>query len=231
MSEPGRFDESYWTADSQYRKYEDYGAALAALRAWYQGLFRLIDSDLPEPGRALDAGCGHGAIVHELLARGWDAHGFDVSEWLIEQARGFSPATAERFQVGELPDVPTQGPFDLITSIEVLEHVPEPEVVLRAFYSHLSPGGRLIATTPNLRPLMPWWDAEKSDPTHVSVHAPQWWREALETVGFDVRTVTTVVTIPVLWHAHPWFARWIRVGPRAGPGVLMIADRPDAGAV
>jgi SAM-dependent methyltransferase len=227
MSKPGRFDESYWTADSQYRKYEDYEAALSALRVWYQGFFRLIDSDLPKPGRSLDAGCGHGAIVHELLVRDWDAHGFDVSEWLIEQARGFSPATAERFHVGKLPDVPIQGPFDLITSIEVLEHVPEPEAVLRSFHSHLRPGGRLIATTPNLRPLMPWFDAEKSDPTHVSVHAPQWWREALETVGFDIRTVTTVVTVPVLWHAHPWFARWIRVGLRAGPGVLMIAERPS----
>jgi 2-polyprenyl-3-methyl-5-hydroxy-6-metoxy-1,4-benzoquinol methylase len=230
MSDPGPFEQSYWTADSQYRKFEDYAAALAALRIWYQGLFRLIGADLPKPGRALDAGCGHGAIVYELLDRGWDAHGFDASHWLIEQARAFNSEAAERFEVGELPAVPIQGSFDLITCIEVLEHVSEPLAVLRAFRGRLRPGGLLIATSPNLRPLIPWWDAAKSDPTHVSVHEAAWWRDALETAGLEVRRVTTFVALPVLWRVHPLFARWIRLGRRAGPGVLMVADRPGTDA-
>jgi SAM-dependent methyltransferase len=231
MSKPGPFEQSYWTADSQYRKFDDYTAALAALRSWYQGFFRLIGTDLPNPGRALDAGCGHGAIVHELLERGWDAYGFDVSEWLIEQARGFSPESAQRFEVGELPAVPVGGSFDLITCIEVLEHVVEPLTVLRALHTRLRPGGRLIATTPNLRPLIPWWDAETSDPTHVSVHEPAWWGDALRAAGLEVRRVTTFVAVPVLWRAHQTFARWIKLGRRGGPGVLLVADRQRSDVV
>jgi len=227
MPECESFEESYWTADSQYRKFEDYAGALAALRDWYQGFFRLVGSQLSAPGRALDAGCGHGAIVHELLDRGWDAYGFDASKWLIEQARGFSRDTADRFQDGQLPDVPVEGTFDLITSIEVLEHVAEPVAVLRALRRRLKPAGRLIATTPNRRPLIPWWDAETSDPTHVNVHEPAWWRDAVRAAGLQVRSVTTFVSVPVLWRAHPSLARWIRLGPRAGPGILLMADRNE----
>lgn len=225
MPERQSFEESYWTTDSQYRKFEDYPGALAALRDWYQGFFRLIGSELPAPGRALDAGCGHGAIVHELLDRGWDAYGFDASEWLIDQARAFSSHTADRFKVGQLPDVPIGGTFDLITSIEVLEHVAEPVAVLRSLRSRLKPGGRLIATTPNQRPRIPWWNAETSDPTHVNVHEPAWWRNAVRDSGLEVRAVKTFVAVPLLWRAHPLLARWIRLGARAGPGVLLIADR------
>ena len=172
------FDESYWTNDSQYRKFADYEAALAALRDWHQGLFGLIAGDLPAPGRALDAGCGHGAVVHELLARGWDARGLDLSGWVIEQARRARPADAHRFAVGDA-DAPSPGEnLDLVICLEVLEHVPDPVATLRALASRLAPGGRLIATTPNLRPLIPWWDPLTSDPTHISVHEPRWWRGA-----------------------------------------------------
>jgi 2-polyprenyl-3-methyl-5-hydroxy-6-metoxy-1,4-benzoquinol methylase len=223
MGERGVFDESYWTRESQYRKFDDYPEALAALRRWYVGLFRLIAEDLPVSGRALDAGCGHGAVVHELLGRSLDAYGFDVSSWIIEQARAADPRTANRFAVGDLEAVPFAGDFDLVTCLEVFEHVPDPVAGMTALASKLRPGGRLIATTPNLRPLMPWWDAEKTDPTHVSVHEPTWWAAALESSGLQVERVSTFLAVPLLWHVHPLLARWIRLGDRIGPGVLMVA--------
>jgi SAM-dependent methyltransferase len=222
MSE--RFDRPYWTEDSEYRKFEDYADALRALRRWHQGLFRLVGPELPPPGRALDAGCGHGAIVYELAARGFDAYGFDVSGFMVEQARQANPRAARRFAVGELPDIPFAGRFDLVTCLEVLEHLFDPVAALRGLAARLRDGGRLIATTPNLRPRIPWWDAEAADPTHVGVHEPGWWREALEAAGLEPRVVSTFVALPVLWRAHPALARWIGLGPRAGPGILLVAE-------
>lgn len=220
------FEESYWTSDSHYRKFEDYDAALRALRVWHQGLFRLLGSELPAGGQALDAGCGHGAMVHELLDRGFDARGIDLSNWVIEEARRAEPALAERFSVGDV-SLPVQRPeVDLVTCLEVLEHVPDPRATLTGLASRLRPGGRLIATTPNRRPLIPWWDPVTRDPTHVSVHEAHWWRGCLESAGLEVRRVATFLALPVLWRLHPALARWIPMGARIGPGVLIVASVP-----
>jgi 2-polyprenyl-3-methyl-5-hydroxy-6-metoxy-1,4-benzoquinol methylase len=219
------FEQSYWTEDSQYRKFDDYATALAALRRWYQGFFRLIAPEMPARGRAVDGGCGHGAVVHEFLARGWDAYGFDTSSWIIERAQRHAPGRAGRFAVGELSSVPFDGDFDLVTCLEVLEHVKDPAAALASLSGRLRPGGRLIATTPNLRPLIPWWDPVSADPTHVSVHEPGWWRGALEHAGMAVVGARTYLAIPLAWRVHGTLARWIPLGARVGPGIAIVGER------
>jgi SAM-dependent methyltransferase len=107
-----------------------------------------------------------------------------------------------------------------------VEHVPDPIPALSALATNLGPGGRLIATTPNLRPRFPWWwDAEAADPTHVSVHEPDWWRAAFTEAGLQVRRAETFLALPLLWRLHPVLARWPRLGRQTGPGILIVADR------
>src|SRR6478735_8675765 len=116
---PGsRFDSDYWTSESVYRKYEDYATALAELRGFNRGLVRRILRYAPAGRRHVDAGCGHGAIVHELLERGWDSYGFDASEFMIDLARRYSPGLAARFAAGDLLEIPFEGSFDLITCFQ-----------------------------------------------------------------------------------------------------------------
>ena len=78
-----------------------------------------LSADLT-PCNLLDAGCAIGLLVECLRDRGVDARGFDISEWAIEQV----PAAIRPFcTVGSLLE-PIGGHFDLITCIEVLEHLP-----------------------------------------------------------------------------------------------------------
>ena len=181
--------------------------------------------ELPSPGRALDVGCGHGALVHLLALRGWDVTGVDTSRWMIDQARSYAPALRDRFVIGDAADLPGDARYALITCLEVLEHLDDPVAALAEFRERLAPGGRLIATTPNLRPLMPWWDAVAADPTHVSVHEPGWWRGAVRAAGMRPTRVSTFLSVPLLWRVHPALSCWVPLGTRAAPGVLICAER------
>jgi SAM-dependent methyltransferase len=107
----------------------------------------------PEPGRVLDYGCGQGRyldVVRERFPRARLA-GCDVSQVALEQARARMPE-AEYVAMSDervaLPD----GSFDLIVSVEVLEHVGDVELATRELGRLLAPGGRLVLTTPCANP-------------------------------------------------------------------------------
>ena len=220
-----RFDDDYWTSASVYRRFASYGEALGELRGFNRGLLRRLDRHLPPCGRHVDAGCGHGAVVHELLDRGWDAQGFDLSPWMIDQARAHDPELAERFALGDLADIPFEGSFDLITCFQVLEHVEDPVPAIEALAGRLRPGGRLAVTTPNLHGHVPFWpDPLTADPTHVAVHEPSWWEGAVRRAGLRVVHRSTQIPVPLLWRVHPRFGAWLGLGPRLGPDVLVVAE-------
>jgi 2-polyprenyl-3-methyl-5-hydroxy-6-metoxy-1,4-benzoquinol methylase len=228
MSDP--FGEEYWHEASHYRRFEDYATGLRQTRRWYVGLLRLIGRYLPPSGRHLDAGCGHGAIVHLMLDRGFDAYGMDRSRYIVEQAQAFAPHLAGRFSVGTLgEDAPFGGGFGVITCFEVLEHVDDPDAVLDALAGMLAPSGRLIATTPNPANRFPYYDPTVSDPTHVSLHPPAWWEEALRRSGLVPLRVSTFWSVPLAWRLHSALSLSVPTGAHVGPGTLLVAERAGVG--
>lgn len=224
MSE--RFEQDYWERDSHYKRFADYRTGLEATMRWYQAFVRFVGDLLPRGGRHLDVGCGHGAIVHLLDGRGLESHGIDVSEFMIEQARAYDPRFADRFAVASVDDeLPLPGPFDVLTCLEVLEHLEHPREAVTALARHLAPGGLLIATTPNPANHFPRNDPSTSDPTHISLREPSWWRGAAEEEGLAVERSVTYWPVPLLWRLSPRLGHWFPLGERIGPGYLLAARR------
>jgi hypothetical protein len=142
------------------------------------------------PKTALDAGCAIGMLVEALRARGVDASGIDLSTYAIGQVDASVRAYCHH---GSIADELT-GRYDLIVSIEVLEHMPaaDADAAIANFCRHTD--DVLFSSSP----------FDYHEPTHVNVRTPEYWGEQFARHGFyrDVDFDASFVT--------PWAARYRR---------------------
>lgn len=94
--------------------------------------------------RALDVGSGSGDLARLLASRAGAVHGIDADPAIVDRARErTAPGVPVTFSVGDaLEEVPPR-PYDVITCVATLHHLPLSEA-LTHFRRHLAPGGTLI---------------------------------------------------------------------------------------
>jgi 2-polyprenyl-3-methyl-5-hydroxy-6-metoxy-1,4-benzoquinol methylase len=98
--------------------------------------------------RAFDLGCGNGATCDMLSKLGFDVTGVDTSASGIENAKAAFPHI--RCELGSAYDdlASRYGTFDLVVSLEVIEHCMEPRAFAKTFLSLIAPGGVGFLSTP-----------------------------------------------------------------------------------
>jgi SAM-dependent methyltransferase len=111
------------------------------------------------PARVLDYGCGEARYLAVLSEHFPHARlvGSDISRVALEHAGRRLPEATFELMANERVPAP-DGAFDLIVSVEVLEHVADVELATRELGRLLAPGGRLLLTTPCANPgSLEWW--------------------------------------------------------------------------
>lgn len=113
------------------------------------------------PRTVLDAGCAWGLLVERLRARGVEAYGIDLSEFAIQKVH---PDIRDYCFVGSITE-PFPQRYDLIISIEVLEHMPpaDSERAIENLCKHSD--NIMISSTP----------FDYKEATHLNVQAPDYW--------------------------------------------------------
>jgi 2-polyprenyl-6-hydroxyphenyl methylase/3-demethylubiquinone-9 3-methyltransferase len=150
-AETAKFDRlaaRWWDPDGESRPLHD----LNPVRLGY-----IADRCVLKGARALDVGCGGGLLSEALARSGAEVTAIDLAPAVLDVARlhlyesglkvDYREVSVEALAV-ELP-----GTFDVITCMEMLEHVPDPASVIRACASLLKPGGKLFLSTLNRTPL------------------------------------------------------------------------------
>jgi SAM-dependent methyltransferase len=162
-------ETSHW--DSTVRRYE------------WRGILSAVEALTPlgTDTRWLDYGCGNGGLVRFLTEAGYrSVFGYDTGS-MAESARRSGLQILDDRQLGA-----SEGAFDVVTAIEVIEHVPDPLGLLAAMRRLLKRGGLLFVTTGNARPyrdkLLSWGYVLPD--VHVSFFEPGTLARALEQSGF-----------------------------------------------
>lgn len=132
-----------------YQQEEDYW--------WHRAKRRLVTVFLPERKsfKILDIGCGTGKLLEELQDRG-QVWGVDQSQTAVSfcRQRGLTHVYHDTFP--QLKKI--NGRFDLITCLDVLEHIQDDSEAINTLLRHLKSGGRIVLTVPAYPALFSYWD-------------------------------------------------------------------------
>ncbi len=172
---------------------------------------------LPESGngsRLLDLGCADGYLSRLFRERGFSVTAIDAPgprQRTLPDGITFLEADLD----GGLP--PMDGDFDFVVCADILEHLRNPDVLLRNVRSKMSRGGKLIASLPNsgniyfrlnvLAGRFPADDRGLFDRTHLHFYTWDGWNDLLKRNGFRITTVqSTVIPFSLAWPRQPGFA-------------------------
>lgn len=113
-------------------------------------IIREIKQRLPSPISALDIGCGAGFLTHALSCEDCDVAGIDLSEKSLEVAKKHDPTGRVRYFHGDAYSLPfPDRSFDVVFAMDILEHVEEPERLIREASRVLKPNGLFFFHTFN----------------------------------------------------------------------------------
>lgn len=106
--------------------------------------------------KVLDVGCGGGILSESMAKRGASVTGIDMGEAPLNVARIHAQANQQTIDYRQIPveelAKEQAGQFDVVTCLEMLEHVPDPASVVAACYQLVKPGGWVFFSTINRNP-------------------------------------------------------------------------------
>lgn len=158
--------------DASY--YENYnGEAYGRTEHWITFFETIADNIVRslQPKSTLEVGCAYGLLVEALRDRGVDAFGMDVSEYAVSQGR----PDIRKYLSADSILKPLDRHYDLIVTIEVIEHIREEDCELAIKNMCDAADSILLATTPD----------GFDDPTHFNVNAPFYWIKKFSKFGFE----------------------------------------------
>ena len=132
-----------------------------------------LTKTIPKP-TLFDIGAGSGVLLEEAKSLGIEAEGIEPSRWLVKEGQKHGI----KINVGSLPSSEITGQYDIVTLVDVLEHVPNPVELLRQAKTILKPNGLLFVVTPDVKSIVARLLGEK------------WWHYRIAHIGyFDSNTI------------------------------------------
>lgn len=188
------FSERIPTADELAEYYRNYGLNSDLSPITRDRYKRLLYKWEPyrDTNRILDVGCGVGHFLEIARELNWEVYGTELSEGAYTTciSKGI------KMHHGLIEDAPFDAAsFDIVVSIEVIEHINTPGKDLEAINNLLRPGGLHYITTPNFGSLSSRILKDKYNvvtyPEHLTYYTPKTLHRVLIANGFRKRSIVT----------------------------------------
>ena len=190
-----KYDQVYW----QNRNLEDkdYWMTLQ----WIEFL---------NPTKVFDYGCGNGKHVHCFRYYGIEAYGEDISEYAIQNPIGLAkdniflihlPLEGHKSTLEATPFAKGFSKFDLVTCIDVLEHIPEQDAIETIKYLYKLSSKYILVSI-----CFPEDPNFEKDDTHITRQPRVWWADQFSKLGL------VEVALPTGWLFRPQFMLWEKCG-------------------
>jgi 2-polyprenyl-3-methyl-5-hydroxy-6-metoxy-1,4-benzoquinol methylase len=200
----------------------------ACPRIYASVLKAVRELNLPTGAKVLDAPCGDGEVAIDVAKAGFEVSGMDILSELPPEAKS---VLGDRFRradlTGKLPW--PDSIFDLVLSVEGVEHLENPFTFVRETHRILRPGGIFLLTTPNIAALRsrirycgssfyncdprPLEESARHPLHHVSLRTFSELRYLLHTSGFRLLDVKATHIKPISY-AYAVYVPWIWIYTR-----------------
>ncbi len=193
-----------------YEMEEEYWWYAARRRIVLDQARRILSSRSTEgTPRILDFGCGTGANLKAMAELG-RVHGLDASPEAVAFCHERGLSQVELLEGPPPPETPFGGEFDLITMLDVLEHIPDDVEILKRLGSWLVPGGVLLLTVPAYESL---WSGEDYVSNHLRRYTAPSLKKVMSEAGCGAAKLTYFNTFLLPLQALAiWGTRLFRPG-------------------
>src|SRR5262245_52542264 len=176
--------KAYYDGSYTEGMYKEFTSATEMKRMTAAQRYKEVRPYVP-PGRWLDVGCANGVFIDHVRGQGIDAHGIELSDVAVAQAKERGLPVVQSTVEDYRPDAP----FDAVTCFDLVEHVIDPVQCLTSIRGLLRDGGKVAITVPNqgsvIRKLMgPRWYFYIPE-EHLHYFNPSTIRRFLSRTGFD----------------------------------------------
>lgn len=182
-----------WKKERIPSQFDTVKRATAALQLEEISTYLRRQGHTPHGLRLLELGCGHGNMLMEARQRGFEVQGLEYSSDAAQRAN--DKLGADLVRVGTVSEAPIpERSFDICLLVDVIEHVRDPEAVLKHIWRILKDGGVLFIATPSVdswsaRVLGRHWMEYK--PEHLFYFGRDTIKSLIENAGFADIVIST----------------------------------------
>ncbi len=142
------YEKDYYTGNSNYTYYDERKFLKFNEYVW-QARLKRISKFVPAPADFLDVGCAFGGFALAAKRFGYRSQGIDVSSYAIKHAKTEGLSVQQGSIDEPLKQIYSKNSFDVVTLIEVFEHLSHPLQALKNLKEIVRPGGLVLIQTAN----------------------------------------------------------------------------------